>query len=123
MVRHGRWVRPVKTGLMALGSCCGQFHRGVGFSVDLDADRIFRARLLSRRQGGAGAGGAAGKYFGAMAGERDRRRRGSVKSSLYVARLFAGPVFRLGAVMPIPEEGLGRAINDRLRRAAVHDSS
>jgi L-threonylcarbamoyladenylate synthase len=29
------------------------------------------------------------------------------------------PEFTRIAVMPIPEEGLGRAINDRLRRAAV----
>ncbi len=29
------------------------------------------------------------------------------------------PAFTAIAVMPIPEEGLGRAINDRLRRAAA----
>ena len=31
------------------------------------------------------------------------------------------PEFTGIAVMPIPERGLGRAINDRLRRAAVRD--
>jgi L-threonylcarbamoyladenylate synthase len=29
------------------------------------------------------------------------------------------PPFNVIAVMPIPEQGLGRAINDRLRRAAA----
>jgi L-threonylcarbamoyladenylate synthase len=38
-------------------------------------------------------------------------------------RALDRPRFQAIAVMPIPEEGLGRAINDRLRRAAVHDSS
>jgi L-threonylcarbamoyladenylate synthase len=36
-------------------------------------------------------------------------------------RALDRPRFQAIAVMPIPEEGLGRAINDRLRRAAVHD--
>jgi L-threonylcarbamoyladenylate synthase len=38
-------------------------------------------------------------------------------------RALDRPRFQAIAVMPIPEEGLGLAINDRLRRAAVHDSS
>ena len=38
-------------------------------------------------------------------------------------RALDRPRFQAIAVMPIPEEGLGRAINDRLRRAAVHDGS
>ena len=38
-------------------------------------------------------------------------------------RALDRPRFQAIADMPIPEEGLGRAINDRLRRAAVHDSS
>ena len=37
-------------------------------------------------------------------------------------RALDRPRFQAIAVMPIPEQGLGRAINDRLRRAAVHDN-
>ncbi len=38
-------------------------------------------------------------------------------------RALDRPEFRAIAVMPIPEGGLGRAINDRLRRASAHESS
>jgi L-threonylcarbamoyladenylate synthase len=37
-------------------------------------------------------------------------------------RALDRPGIRAIAVMPIPEEGLGEAINDRLRRAAARET-
>ena len=61
--------------------------------------------------------------FGAVAGRRDAQRCGRLVEA--AASLFdrlheaeAAPQPRI-AVAPIPDEGLGAAINDRLRRAAA----
>jgi L-threonylcarbamoyladenylate synthase len=61
--------------------------------------------------------------FGAVGGDVSLSRRGDAIEA--AARLFdllhqadAGPAPRI-AVAPIPDEGLGAAINDRLRRAAA----
>ena len=54
-------------------------------------------------------------------------RRGNVQEA--AANLFAmlrmldRPGFSAIAVMPVPERGLGRAINDRLRRAAARSDA
>ena len=52
--------------------------------------------------------------------ERKRSRRATVKRRLFdlLHEADASPKPRI-AVAPVPNEGLGLAINDRLRRAAV----
>ncbi|HEX5320312.1 MAG TPA: L-threonylcarbamoyladenylate synthase [Stellaceae bacterium] len=61
--------------------------------------------------------------FGPAAGDENLSRAGDLEEA--AANLFAmlrrldRPEFSGMAVMPIPETGLGRAINDRLRRAAT----
>jgi L-threonylcarbamoyladenylate synthase len=61
--------------------------------------------------------------FGTVAGQDSLSARGDVREAarnLFAAlhRAEAAPPPRI-AVAPIPEEGIGRAINDRLRRAAA----
>ena len=72
--------------------------------------------------GGSSAGLRPGRPGGFCRGIMARRTRDLAEAA---ANLFAmlrrldRPAFTGIAVMPIPERGLGRAINDRLRRAAA----
>ncbi len=65
-------------------------------------------------------------YVTGAAAEQNLSRRGSLQeaaSNLFAQlRAIDRPEFSGIAVMPIPERGLGRAINDRLRRAAASSS-
>ncbi len=67
--------------------------------------------------------------FGPGAGDADLNLSGDGDVQEAAANLFAmlrmldRPEFSAIAVMPVPERGLGRAINDRLRRAATRSEA